>query len=592
MQKQKKKIGNNIYNYIEKIVILAVLVGTVLSAAKSIFISLDIDECYALAVSYRLATGEKFFMDLWESHQLGSFFLAPFFKIFLLLTGSTDYVVIFCRILGTILHALIGLYFCTNFRKHLSNTTFVLLFALHMNFLPKWLTLPEFELQQYWFVLLAFTFFYRFFEGMYSEKHIRKRGYLFAAGVMLVFQMFSYPTLILLYPLYVIGIVAVECSCSTTDDSNDKQHEKRERFIDILWLTLGALILGLIFIVYLFSYMSLDEFLKYISYIFQDESHTLVSTSDKWKIFGADFIKIIKNAVGYVVIAFFINKLLGKRWQLFKSFVTTLIMILSLSQAFGCLFGNQNQFYMIWRFFVIGVCGIAISLKEDNKRIAVTAWFAILPGFLTLLSVLIMTNMDVNTSMAKMFVSVIGCVLILYLRQSGETKQYRLSNIDFAVLCMLAGLFVCKLIQIRVSGCTETTIMAPLTKIANGPAAGVYMLTDEATVLEDDYRELTARATGEDRLLYIGSENIVYLWTDAQVATPSTQGTNAYNQMFIDYYKEHPDKMPTVIVKDKELGQNPAYYNSPQNYILYNWIEEEFGYTECIETNYMTIYRK
>ena len=118
------------------------------------------------------------------------------------------------------------------------------------------------------------------------------------------------------------------------------------------------------------------------------------------------------------------------------------------------------------------------------------------------------------------------------------------------------------------------------------------MLEDEATVLEDDYKELTARLTKEDKLLYIGSENIVYLWTDAAVETPSTQGTNAYNQMFIDYYKVHPDKMPNVIVKDKELGQNPAYYNSPQNTILFDWIEKEFGYTECIETNYMTIYRK
>ena len=144
----------------------AVLLGTLLAAVKSIFISLDIDECYALAVGYRLATGERFFMDLWESHQLGSFFLAPFFKMFLCLTGSTDYVVIFCRILGTIGHALIGFYFYTTIRKRVSGFVGVLLFALHMNFLPKWLTLPEFELQQYWFILLAFAFMYRFFDGL------------------------------------------------------------------------------------------------------------------------------------------------------------------------------------------------------------------------------------------------------------------------------------------------------------------------------------------------------------------------------------------------------------------------------------------
>ena len=588
MQKQKKRTTSNQYNYIEKMLAWAVLLGTLLAAIKSIFISLDIDECYALAVGYRLATGERFFMDLWESHQLGSFFLAPFFKMFLCLTGSTDYVVIFCRILGTIGHALIGFYFYTTIRKRVSGFVGVLLFALHMNFLPKWLTLPEFELQQYWFILLAFAFMYRFFDGLHADE-VRKRGYLMAAGVMLVFQMFSYPTLILLYPLYVIGIIVLE--------HQYRMGCKKDCYLDVLWFTLGALIPGLIFIGYLFSYMSFQEFMTYVSYIFQDESHTLVSTSDKWKIFGADFVKIIKNTIGYVVIAFFLHRLVGRKCKLFGQFVPTLIILLSLAQTFGCLFGNQNQFYMIWRFFVIGVCGLYLALQKEDKTAGCILWFAILPGFLTVLSVLIMTNMDINTSIAKMFISVVGCVLLLCIlpTETNEKQELFKQNegaIKFMLLCMLAGLFVCKLVQIRVSGCTETTVMAPLTKIANGPATGIYMLADEATVLEDDYRELTARLTKEDKLLYIGSENIVYLWTDAAVATPSTQGTNAYNQMFIDYYKVHPDKMPNVIVKDKELGQNPAYYNSTQNTILFDWIEKEFGYTECVETNYMTIYRK
>jgi len=416
--------------------------------------------------------------------------------------------------------------------------------------------------------------------------------------------MFSYPTLILLYPVYVAGIIVLERKVRKISQQTG---DVKAIFLDILWFTLGALIPGMIFVIYLLSYMSPNEFMRYVAYIFQDESHTLVSTSDKWKIFGADFVEIIKNNIAYVVISFFIHRLLGRKWKLFGRFVPTFIMLISLTQAFGCLFGNQNQFYMTWRFFVIGVCGLVLALQYSDSRISAIMWFAVLPGFVTVLSVLIMTNMDMNTSIAKMFISVIGCVLILHFYpvksdrasdnaedklQAERKLRYRTGDVHVAAICMLAGLFVCKLIQIRVSGCTETTIMAPLTRIQEGPAAGIYMLADEATVLEDDYRELTTILTPEDKLLYIGSENIVYLWTDAQVATPSTQGTNAYNQMFIDYYKEHPEKMPTVIVKDKELGQNPAYYNSPQNYILYDWIEEEFGYTECLETNYMTIYRK
>ena len=186
-----------------------------------------------------------------------------------------------------------------------------------------------------------------------------------------------------------------------------------------------------------------------------------------------------------------------------------------------------------------------------------------------------------------MFISVLGVFLILASWVQDCEKLWLLRGTMFA---FLLGLLVCKLILMRVSGCLEITVLAPLDKIELGPAAGIYMVEDTATVLKEDYQVLTDILTGEDKLLYVGSENIVYLWTDAQVSTPSTQGTNAYNEMFPQYFAEFPEKMPTVIAVDKELGVNPVYYNSPQNHILYEWIEEDFGYTEKMETGYMTLY--
>ena len=270
-------------------------------------------------------------------------------------------------------------------------------------------------------------------------------------------------------------------------------------------------------------------------------------------------------------------------------FVCTVAMLLSLEQVYGCLFGNENQFYMLWRFFIIACMGFLLLWVKRDRLNCVISCFAIVPGFLVLLSVMIMTNMDINTSMAKMFISVLGVFLILASWVQDCEKRWLLRGTMFA---FLLGLLVCKLILMRVSGCLEITVLAPLDKIELGPAAGIYMVEDTATVLKEDYQVLTDILTGEDKLLYVGSENIVYLWTDAQVSTPSTQGTNAYNEMFPQYFAEFPEKMPTVIAVDKELGVNPVYYNSPQNHILYEWIEEDFGYTETMESGYMTLYLK
>ena len=584
---EKKNTGS----FLSKSFQIMILLLSVLACVKTIFISLDIDESYAMAVGYRLATGERFFKDLWEAHQLGGFFIAPFLRLFLMITGSTSYMVIYARVLGTVIHLGIGIYLYESLKHHFSKAFCLLLFFIHLNFLPKWVQIPEFEVQQYWFILLEFLFLYRFF----MAEH-QKRRYLVLSGFMILLQMFSYPTLILLYPFMGIFIWMI----------NQKDGKARKlNFLDLLYFTLGALVPGMLFVAYLCTYMSISDFQKYLSYMFRDESHTLVSTSDKWKIFLADFCQIWKDGIGTIIIAgvitgvcflFYRRKNVQKRhantmvndfgWKdAGYTFLCSIIFLLSLQQIYGCLLGNENQFYMLWRFFMIGFFGLLLYFVKRDRLISVITCFAVIPGFVVLLSVMIMTNMDINTSMAKMFISVIGVFMILAcIKENAYFKT--------ALYSVLAGLLICKLILMRVSGCLEVTVMAPLSKIEEGPAAGIYMLEDTATVLKDDYQVFTQLLTKEDNLLYVGSENIVYLWTDAKVATPSTQGTNAYNEMFIRYFEEFPEKMPTVIAVDKELGENPVYYNSPQNHILFDWIDKKYGYTEMLESNYLTLYVK
>lgn len=573
-----------------------------LAAVKTIWISLDIDESYALAVAYRLATGERLFSDLWESHQLGGIVLAPFLWLYLKLAGTTTYLVIYSRVAGTLIHILTGIFLyktAVNVGK-ISEPFSALLFFLHVNFLPKWVQCPEFELQQYWFVLLIFLCFYRYYQG---ER--KRRGYLAASGVLLVGQMFSYPSLIFLYPVYLTGII--RCG--------KEYAEKKKTPGEALWFTAGSALTGILFLAYLGSYMTPEKFLRYVSYIFQDESHTLVSTAVKWKIFGAQFLEIllplcivlgISSAAGIVL----------ARWRQKRKWICYALpisfLLLGGLQAAGCLFGDENQFYMLWRFFAVSALGIWMCLVEKTEENRRCLWFGIAPGFVTLVSVLVMTNMDVNTSMAKMYIGVIATAWMLGkhyetkeeapdmpVSARGTVKVWNVRETEVWEKCLLwagmllflAGLSVCKLVQMRVSGCGEITVLAPMRRMEAGPAKGVYMVEDTASVLQDDYRVLTAELKKEDKLLYVGSENIVYLWTDAQIATPSTQGTNAYNEMFIRYYEEHPEKTPTVIALDKELGENPAYYNSPQNHILYEWMEQA-GYREVLDAPYMKLYRR
>ena len=145
------------YIWISVCVILGLL--TVLGIIKALFVSIDVDESYAVAQAYRLVTGDKLLFDMWEPHQfsafLPTFFLYPFIKI----TGGSAHCVIYLRIVGTIIHFAIGAFLYAIASKQINSKAAFIIFIIHMNFLSKWICLPEFELMHYWAMLLIFLLF-------------------------------------------------------------------------------------------------------------------------------------------------------------------------------------------------------------------------------------------------------------------------------------------------------------------------------------------------------------------------------------------------------------------------------------------------
>ena len=151
-------------------------------------------------------------------------------------------------------------------------------------------------------------------------------------------------------------------------------------------------------------------------------------------------------------------------------------------------------------------------------------------------------------------------------------------------------------VLIRVSGCLPVTVLAPLEKMTAGPEKGIYVLADTARVWNDNYGELEEYTDREDQILYIGAESLAYVGMEAVLSTPSTQGTVVYNEMFLYYYEEHPDRIPDVVVFDKTYAENPAcslmYSLSLQSGVLFQWVEENYGDGQIVETDHLIILKK
>lgn len=581
----------------------AVLIGlTFLSLARAIWISLDIDESYAVASAYRMVRGDRLIRDMWEPHQLSAFLAALFAAPYIWIRGNTDYLVIYLRIIGVLIHVGLGVLLWRQLEKRINRFHAFCIVLLHLNYLPKWVQSPEFELMHYWCLLGIFLALHAFFAG---GKRLMRLP--FFAGCLLSGSMLCYPTMLLLYPFYIAAICVLERQLYGT--------RGRKMWEGSSFFTLGALLSGAAFLAWLLSYMSPGELIRYISYIFLDTSHGVYTMGEKW----AMYLGQIREQAGiygwYLLSAAGIILVLCLIWRISshknsadgtdKGTVPAVILVLAallmqIKSIWGFLFEDENQFFFQARYMAVLLPALLIGICF-RKKMAVWLYLCILPGIVSVAAVLFVTNMDTNTTYAKAFIGVLGGFLI-FSQYGGENMGSSFRKSLFTALSyalggmMLAGFLICRLILIRVSGCLPVTVRAPLERMEYGPEKGIYVLADTAEIWNDNYRELENCIDTEDRVLYIGAESLVYVKMEALPATPSTQGTTVYNEMFLRYYEEHPERIPNVIVYDKSFGENPVYslyYGySLQNPEFFQWLEENYRDGQKTETAHMIIVRK
>lgn len=592
-------------------IMTVILIGlTALAFVKAIWISLDIDESYAIASAYRMVRGDRLIRDMWEPHQLSAFLSALFAAPYIRIRGNTEYLVIYLRMVGILIHTGMGVFLYRELRKGTDRRFAFCMLLLHLNYLPKWVQMPEFELMHYWCLLGIFLVLHAYFTGKEPRAAL-----LFVGGCLLTGSLFCYPTMILLYPFYLLAICLLERQRSA----------KRSRIWKSCGLfTLGAFLPGSAFLGYLFSYMSFEEIRRYVSYIFLDTSHNVYTMGEKWAMYAGQIWEQAKQcgfyyllaaliAVGaYSVCRFLLRKKdpMGQKdpfdaadgWKIVTTILLLAAALMQCRGLYGFLLEDENQFFFQIRYMAVLIPAVILCIrlrKKDNMRLWL--YLCILPCLVSLVAVLLMTNMDTNTAYAKVYLGVLGSLLVFHQYVRENIRDIRWKRICKA-LCIglggliLAGLLVCRLVLIRVSGCLPVTILAPLTRMEIGPEKGVYILQENAGRWNDNYRELESLVKEEDRVLYIGAESLVYVELETVPATPSTQGTTVYNEMFLRYYEEHPERLPDVIVYDKSFGEDPVYalyYSYSLQYPQFlQWLEQNYRDGQITETDHMIVVRK
>ncbi len=571
-----------------RIIQVSLIVLTILGIVKSVFVSLDMDESYAIAQAYRLVTGDKLIYDMWEPHQFSAFlpavFLLPFYKI----TGGMEYSVIYLRIAGILLHTLLGVFLYITAKKETNKCAAFLLLILHMNFLPKWVAVPEFELMHYWSLVLIFLLLYSFEEsgGVYRP---------ILAGMAYVISGLCYPTMIFLFPVFLIGLIT----------------SKRKTGVVLFS---AASVISAFFVLLLCYLFAKDRMIPYLSYILADPSHASLSGIQKIQSFLSQFaevgvpfgISLLAAAIPTAVLSV-VNagkkKSSGEKknvdWLIILLAIST--VLLSMRALFGYVFGDENQFTMQVRYVPFAILLLLVSIR--NYRVCRREfWYGILPGVLAFPAVLVLSNMGVNVAFSKLFCVVIPGVFVLYKCEKKETVSGSFDSLlckgrkaapMLALAAFLLCFFCCRILLIRVTGCLPVTVKANMERIENGPAKGVYVTEEPALYWNTSYKELKNFIPEDANVLYVGREQLFYACFCKRTMAPSVQGTTIYNEMYDAYYDEFPGKRPQIVVFDESLYSNPVYSQMVDGYDLKadhikEWMDKNF---DIVEEKKAGIYR-
>ena len=601
----------------KKYIVMLLLAGSFLAALKCIFVSLQMDEEYAVSMSYRLLLGDRLFTQIWDPHQTSAFLMEFLMWIYLKLFHTTTYIVIWVRLAGVLIQLAIAYYLYRMLCYLLEPEYSFYLAVVYFNLLPKTYVMPEFSNMMAWGLTMLLLSLFRLailqgekktdnhaaIDTLQAERK-RKVKIIFTvmeAGLWLSFVVLSYPTCLLLFPFIIWYLW--------------KYDAYRKKTIVIFTATCFAA--GGLYMAYLFSYMTLPELIANIrSLIASCASHS-GGIRKKLGIYGMDFLRLLLFVSGYVLAAVIVygaancirkrrgdgsieisvKNGTGKRVFLSRiglgseedrlSFFYILLMISFIIQFMHwilMLWEYEYSYPFTVYFLMFAIAFFYLGKMHDEKKEIAVLWLG--ANMTMFIAVLLLTNLTLFTSVKYLLTGVIMCsvVLLVYTKEKQPMVFQKYSGWFLSVWCFVS---VC------VKGWAYTDndgLMKNITCVGNilsaGPGKGIFTEYMQGYMQECSYEEFRTYIEPGENLLALDSNTLCYMYQDVNIASSTTICTPAFDENLLDYWERNPGKYPDVIAV-------PCWYGElkwdPDSWIMH-WIEEEFGASEVIDGSYFRYY--
>ncbi len=190
--------------YLPILIFNAVLIVMVI--LRTFFCIIITDEVFNIGQALRTIRGNTFLVENWDYFQTGDSFLIPFIYIFCKITGSTEGIVLFSRLVFVVLQTLLSVFIykiLSRFFDRMSSFFAVVIYTTAISFLLFYMWYDNWEI--FFRLIGLFLIFYAI--SSFDQKTSGK-AYLmvFIAGIAHACMVFAYPTMIVLN-VYVLALI-------------------------------------------------------------------------------------------------------------------------------------------------------------------------------------------------------------------------------------------------------------------------------------------------------------------------------------------------------------------------------------------------
>lgn len=569
---------------LSKLLIALLVLGSIAAAVKCIFVSLQMDEEYAISMAYRLLRNDRLLTEIWDPHQTSAFLIQFLVWIYMKITGTTTYVVLFIRFIGVLIHAVVS-YYLYRCLCHVTKREYSFLLAIvYFNLLPKGYVMPEFSNMMMWSLTMLLISLSRlaFLENKADTTNKKILWTSIEIGLWVCLMVLSYPSCMIIYPFVIMYLLKYST------------YGKKVAGI-VTWiciLSAGA------YILWLLTYMSVSELMTNVqSVIASCGSHGGGALVRLGK-YGYDLGCLILFGGGYilasVVLHYFVRR--KRTVETTKQEKTAEWMLLFLVSSFVLhilhwilmLWHYEYSYPFAYYFVVFGFAFYGIKNADENvfsvqqKQLLSLWWWG---NVVMYVAILLLTNLTLFTSVKYLMPGIIICVLALitYAEKIAPEMSQRWVRKILILWCFTA---------IFVKGWVYTTddgSMKNITSIGNiisvGPAKGIITEYMQGYMQESIYEELHTYVEPGDNLMVVDWHTLCYLYQDVNIASPITICTPTYDENMLDYWERNPDKYPDVVGILCWFGE----LQWKEGWIT-EWLENDYGASQVVDGKYLRYY--